>query len=77
MESLFTLPDAWVGLRSCFRPATYAHYDGSIYRHFACCLGDTLASELGILSKSPPILITTLKVVPPGTNGLSPFMRLF
>lgn len=41
----------------------------NMYRHFACCLGDTLASELGILSSSPPILVTTLRPVPRGTNG--------
>lgn len=28
-----------------------------------------MASELGILSKSAPFLVTSFKTVPPGTNG--------
>mmetsp|Transcript_13917 Transcript_13917/g.20894 ORF Transcript_13917/g.20894 Transcript_13917/m.20894 type:complete len:302 (+) Transcript_13917:57-962(+) len=37
---------------------------------FACCAGDTFASELGILAKSVPFLVTApWRCVPPGTNG--------
>lgn len=30
---------------------------------------DTVSSEIGVLSKKDPVMVTTLKKVPPGTNG--------
>jgi len=42
----------------------------AIIAHYAVCLGDTLSSELGMLSKSQPFLISApWRKVPCGTNG--------
>jgi uncharacterized protein (TIGR00297 family) len=42
----------------------------SIIAHYCTCSGDTFASEIGILSKSKPFLITApWRTVPHGTNG--------
>lgn len=40
-----------------------------VLAQYAAVTADTWSSELGILSASPPILITTLKPCPRGTNG--------
>eukprot|EP00521_Asterionellopsis_glacialis_P000418 CAMPEP_0195247722 /NCGR_PEP_ID=MMETSP0706-20130129/1138_1 /TAXON_ID=33640 /ORGANISM="Asterionellopsis glacialis, Strain CCMP134" /LENGTH=206 /DNA_ID=CAMNT_0040299285 /DNA_START=25 /DNA_END=648 /DNA_ORIENTATION=- len=44
-------------------------FASAVLAHHATVLADTLASELGILSETDPILITTFRRVPPGTNG--------
>lgn len=59
--------DMCVGREDCLSLQLWGMY----IAHYACANGDTWASELGILSKVPPRLITSLwlRQVPPGTNG--------
>lgn len=56
--------------KSLSTAATASKLTCGIIAHYATCLGDTLASELGILSTEQPVLILKpWKKVPHGTNG--------
>lgn len=40
-----------------------------VVAQYACSAADTFSSEIGILDDNWPLLITTMRKVPPGTNG--------
>lgn len=61
-------------------PAIIALLAGNVIGFFGAAssaLADTVSSEVGMLSKEKPIMITTLKHAPKGTDGAITFLGLF
>lgn len=52
-----------------FRERVHASWQLCYLCYLAACAGDTLASEFGSLTARPPLLVTTLRPVPAGTDG--------
>ena len=52
-----------------FREQVHTSWQLCYLCYLAACAGDTLASEFGSLTARPPLLVTTLRPVPAGTDG--------
>ncbi len=69
-HAIYCGPELSIDFSSSKNHSLASHLTCGIMAHHATSLADTLASEMGILAKKSPFLITRpWKRVPPGTNG--------